>query len=427
MTRQTSIAMPISLLFHARPRPFFQGAGILRLMLTIPALAALLPHTAQAAPWLNIGSKPGVKIEIDSGSLERINDDKFRIWHREIYAKRQIPDSGAFSYSKLTAFTEFQCTKRLATPLRRTYFAPGGSELQSENFDGKEQAPVVPDSVSEVVFNHACKEKLWPEPAIVETPQAPAAPVDNSKTSKKKGKAGKDEAPPPPPPPPPPRWDYEGKAGAAKWGKLSSDYATCGLGLRQSPIDIHETISADLPPVRFSYKPVSLSIIDDGHTIQVNTAGAGSIKVDTEEFELLQFHFHKPSEEKINGKTYDMSVHLVHKSKEGKVAVVAVMLQAGKEQQLIRTLWSNLPLEQNKLIDRTDIKIDPTLLLPATRNYFTYIGSLSTPPCSEGVLWLVFKTPTQLSKEQIAGFGRIYNNNTRPIQPRNARVIKESR
>ncbi len=419
--------MPRNLLCHARPRPCFQGAGILRLMLIIPALAALLPHHAQAAQWLSIGIRPGVKIEVDSVSLERVNDDKYRIWHREIYAKPQIPDSGAFSYARLTVLTEFQCKKRLATPLRRTYIATNGSELKSENHDSKDQSPVIPDSVTEAVFNHACKDILFPEPVVAEAPAVPVIAADDTKAGKKKSKSGKDEPPPPPPPPHHPHWDYDGKAGAGKWGKLSSDYAICGLGLRQSPINIHETIGADLPPIRFNYKPVPLSIIDNGHTIQVNTAGAGSIKVDAEEFELLQFHFHKPSEEKINGKVYDMVVHLVHKSKDGKLAVVAVMLQAGKEQQLIRTLWSNLPLEQNKPVDRSEIKIDPTLLLPATRNYFTYIGSLTTPPCSEGVLWLVFKSPTQVSKEQVAGFGRIYNNNARPIQPRNARVIKESR
>ena len=418
--------MPRKPLFHSRTRASFHGAGITRLTLLIPALAALLPLPAEAAKWNSIGSRNGAKIEVDSTSLERVNDDKFRIWHRESYATPQVLDSGAFSFGRLTSLMEFECTKRLATLLRRNYTATNGAELKSESHDSKDATAVIPDSITEAVFSYACREKLLPKPVAEEAPPSPPKPVDDPKTAKKKSKSGKDD-PPPPPPPPPAHWDYDGKAGASKWGKLSSDYATCGLGLRQSPINIHETIGADLPPIRFTYKPVPLSIIDNGHTIQVNAAGAGSIKVDAEEFELLQFHFHKPSEEKINGKTYEMVVHLVHKSKEGKLAVVAIMLQSGKEQQLIRTLWSNLPLEQNKPIERTDIKIDPTLLLPTTRNYFTYIGSLTTPPCSEGVLWLVFKTPTQVSKEQIAGFGRIYKNNARPIQPRNARVIKESR
>lgn len=396
--------------------------------LLIPLVLTLLPLHADAAKWVAVDNKGGARIEIDSTSLERVSDDKLRIWHRESYATPQIPDSGAFSFGSLLALTEFQCTKRLAAPVRRTYLTVNGSELKTESYDSKDTAPVIPDSVTEAVFRYACKQKkAAPAPVVVQAPPPPVAPVIDPKSAQKKGKAGKDEPPPPPPPPPPAHWDYEGKAGAAKWGKLSEDYAVCGLGDRQSPIDIRETIGADLPPIRFSYKAVPLSIVDNGHTIQVDVEGAGSISVEGEDYELLQFHFHKPSEEKINGKAYDMVAHLVHKSKTGKLAVVAVMLQAGKEQRLIRTLWNNLPLERNKPVEKSEISIDPAQLLPATRSYFTYIGSLTTPPCSEGVLWLVLKTPTQISKEQIAGFGKIYKANARPTQSRNSRVIKESR
>jgi carbonic anhydrase len=423
--KQTAAAMPRKLLHQAIDRLHRHAANSLPLALPLIA-AALLPLHAEAANWSSIGKKTGTKIEVDTASLVRVTDDKFRVWYRESYAKPQIIDSGAFSFSRLTVLSEFHCSKRLMLPVRRTYLAGNGSELKSENFESKDATPVIPDSVAETVFNFACKEKLSPEPTVAAAPPPPVL-AENSKTAKQKSKAGKEEAPPAPPPPPPAHWEYEGKAGAAKWGKLSEDYAVCGIGQRQSPIDIRETIGADLPSIRFAYKAVPLSIVDNGHTIQVNVAGTGSITVDGEDYELLQFHFHKPSEEKINGKTYDMVAHLVHKSKAGKLAVVAVMLQAGKEQSLIRTLWNNLPLEQNKPIDKPETKIDPTQLLPEKRSYFTYIGSLTTPPCSEGVLWLVLKTPTQASKEQIAGFGKIYKNNARPIQSRGGRVIKESR
>lgn len=373
--------------------------------LLIPLVLTLLPLHADAAKWVAVDNKGGAKIEIDSTSLDRVSDDKLRIWHRESYTTPQIPDSGAFSFGSLLALTEFQCAKRLAAPVRQTYLAVNGSELKTESYDSKDAVPVIPDSVTEAVFRYACKQKkAAPAPVVVQAPPPPAVPVIDPKSAQKKGKAG-----------------------AAKWGKLSEDYAVCGLGDRQSPIDIRETIGADLPPIRFSYKAVPLSIVDNGHTIQVDVEGAGSISVEGEDYELLQFHFHKPSEEKINGKAYDMVAHLVHKSKAGKLAVVAVMLQAGKEQRLIRTLWNNLPLERNKPVEKSEISIDPAQLLPATRSYFTYIGSLTTPPCSEGVLWLVLKTPTQVSKEQIAGFGKIYKANARPTQSRNSRVIKESR
>lgn len=394
--------------------------------LLAPAILLLLPQPALAAKWVSIGSRGGAQIEIDANSLNRINDETLRIWHRESYAKPRIPDSGAFSYSRLTMLSEFQCAKRLAAPLQQIHGAADGSEIKSETFDGKEASPILPDSSSEAVFTYACKRKKAPAaPALTKTPAAPPPAIEESKPAAKKGKAVKNDAPPPPPSHV--HWEYDGKAGPGKWGKLSEEYALCGTGQRQSPIDIRDTIPADLPPIRFSYKPVPLSIVDNGHTIQVNVAGAGGILVEDENYELLQFHFHKPSEEKINGKAYDMVAHLVHKAASGRLAVIAVMLQAGKEQRLIRTLWNNLPLEQHKTLEKADIKVDPAQLLPATGDYITYIGSLTTPPCSEGVLWLVLKTPTQVSKEQISSFGKIYKNNARPIQPRSGRIMKESR
>ncbi|MFZ2853829.1 MAG: carbonic anhydrase family protein [Rhodocyclaceae bacterium] len=395
-------------------------------LLLIPAALLLLPLPALAAKWVAIGSRGGAQIEIDASSLNRVGDETLRIWHRESHAKPRTPDSGAFSYSRLTLLSEFQCAKRLAAPLQRIYGAADGSEIKSETFDGKEANPILPDSIGEAVFTYACKRKKAPAPAaLASAPVDPAPAVEPSKPAAKKGKAGKNDAPPPPPPHA--HWEYEGKAGPGKWGKLSEDYALCGTGQRQSPIDIRDTIPADLPPLRFSYKPVPLSIVDNGHTIQINAAGAGGISVEGEDYELLQFHFHKPSEEKINGKAYDMVAHLVHKAKDGRLAVIAVLLQAGKEQRLIRTLWNNLPLEQHKTLEKAEIKIDPAQLLPATGDYITYIGSLTTPPCSEGVLWLVLKTPTQISKEQIGSFGKIYKNNARPIQPHSGRVMKASR
>lgn len=386
----------------------------------------LLPVSAQATKWVALDSRGGARVDVDSASIEREGDDKRRVWHRETYAKPKILDSGAFSFGSLSALTEFQCGKRLASTLRRTYTTPDGSELKTESYDSKDATPVAPDSITEAVFLYACKSKAKKSSAPVVKPAAvepsPEKQAADSRSTSKKSKAAKEEATHHEEV----HWAYGGKTGAAKWGKLSDKFATCSLGQRQSPIDIRDAIRADLPPITFAYKPVLLSIIDNGHTIQVSATGAGNITVEGEDYELLQFHFHKPSEEKINGKLYDMVVHMVHKSKDGKLAVVAVMLQAGKEHKLIRTLWTNLPLEQNKAVIKSDISIDPTDLLPKKQSYYTFTGSLTTPPCSEGVLWLVLKTPTDLSKEQIADFGKMYNGNARPLQARNTRVIKGS-
>ena len=389
--------------------------------LLLPALLLTVP--AHAARWVGIGNKASAmaaRYEIDAESITTASDGKLRIWHRETYAQPKIPDSGAFSFTRLTSLTEFQCDKRLAATLARRYTAADGSELMSETFNTRETVPVTPDSTLETVFNYACKPRSKP---VVKPPEPPPAPVVEVKeVPKKKLKKGQVE-----PPPPPPHWSYSGNTGAEKWGSLSKEFATCSVGQRQSPIDIRRTVLADLPAIEFAYQPIPLSIVDNGHSIKVDAPDAGTITVDGESYALLQFHFHRPSEEKINGKAYAMVAHLVHQSKAGKLAVLAVLFEAGKEQKLIRTLWNNLPLEEDKPVVRPELKIDPTALLPSKRNYYTFMGSLTTPPCTEDVLWLVLKTPVQVSKEQLASFGTIYKNNVRPVQPVNNRVIKESR
>ena len=386
------------------------------------------PASVQAAKWVIIDNKNQAHIEVDSASIHTPSEGKTRLWHRESFTKPKIPESGAFSYSRLTALTEFQCDKRLATTLQQSYARADGTELKNETFDSREAKTILPDSPLETVFNYACKHRSKP---VVEAPPPPPPPpvqepVPEKKDSAKKSKGGKEKQEEPPPPPP--RWSYTGNNGPDKWGSLGKEYATCSLGQRQTPIDIRRTVRADLPPIQFLYKPVPLSIVDTGYSIRADTPDAGSIKVDGESYELTEFHFHKPSEEKINGKTYDMSVHMVHKSKAGNIAVVAVLIEAGKkEHPLIRALWTHLPLEQDKPVTRANIKYDPGLLLPEKRNYYTFLGSINTPPCTEGVLWLVHKTPIQISKEQLAGFSTIYKNNVRPVQAVNNRVIKESR
>lgn len=221
-------------------------------------------------------------------------------------------------------------------------------------------------------------------------------------------------------------WDYEGEGGPNNWAKLDPKNKACAVGQRQSPIDIRDGIKVDLEPIKFNYRPSTFRIVDNGHTVQV-AVGDSAITLLGKTYELVQFHFHRPSEEKINGQRFDMVAHLVHKSDDGQLAVVAVLLERGTENPFIQTLWNNLPLEKNVDVAPPDIIIDPATLLPAARNYYTYMGSLTTPPCSEGVLWLVMKQPVQVSHEQINIFSRLYKNNARPIQPVGGRMIKEGR
>lgn len=233
-------------------------------------------------------------------------------------------------------------------------------------------------------------------------------------------------SPPPPVHNPHAHWSYEGDTGPAAWGQMRADYALCSSGTRQSPIDIRDGIKVEQEPIAFDYKPTYFRIVDNGHTIQVNYGEGSRLSVMGRTYELVQFHFHRPSEERIDGRNFDMVVHLVHKDLDGRLAVVAVMLERGAASAFMQTLWNNLPLEKNEeYLARA--AINAMDILPAKREYYSYMGSLTTPPCTEGVLWLVMKTPVQLSEEQIAVFSRFYRNNARPIQPQNARIIKESR
>ncbi len=220
-------------------------------------------------------------------------------------------------------------------------------------------------------------------------------------------------------------WSYEGGGGPEAWARLKPEFATCSGGKRQSPIDIRDGIKVALDPVQFDYQLATFRVIDNGHTVQVNVAPGSGLEVMGQRYELQQFHFHRPSEERIDGRQFDMVVHLVHKSLEGRLAVVAVLLERGAVQPLLQQVWANLPLERGDEV-RARGTLDLNQLLPTERGYFTYMGSLTTPPCSEGVLWLVLKQPVQVSPDQIAIFARLYPMNARPIQSASGRLIKES-
>ncbi len=220
-------------------------------------------------------------------------------------------------------------------------------------------------------------------------------------------------------------WTYEGRGGPQAWGHMKPEFHACANGQRQSPIDIRDGLSLELEPVLFDYHPSRFGVIDTGHTVQVNLAPGNSIDINGRRYELLQFHFHRPSEERINGRQFDMVVHLVHKDAEGRQAVVAVLLERGAAQPLLQAVWNNLPLEKGEEAKARSL-IDLSELLPSERGYYTYMGSLTTPPCSEGVLWVVMKQPVQLSSAQIDIFSRLYPMNARPIQQASGRLIKQS-
>ena len=223
-------------------------------------------------------------------------------------------------------------------------------------------------------------------------------------------------------------WSYEGDTGPETWGQLKPDFTTCAIGKRQSPINIEDnaTLQGPAEPLQFHYQASGASVVNNGHTIQVDVLGENFITLRGSNYKLLQFHFHHPSEERVNFKSFAMVAHLVHRNAEGQLAVVAVLLEPGAANALINTVWTYMPLDSGDRVRMPPDALDLTALLPTDQRYYQFLGSLTTPPCTEGVLWIVLKTPAALSREQIKLFSQLFPNNARPVQPLNGRPVREA-
>lgn len=218
-----------------------------------------------------------------------------------------------------------------------------------------------------------------------------------------------------------PHWSYEGEIGPQAWGNITPEFAICGAGREQSPIDLTHAIPSMVGDVTPKWIPMRARIGNNGHTIQIDCDPGSTVIVDGVEYALLQFHFHHPSEHTIDGKYFPMEVHFVHRSEAG-LAVLGVMLVEGAANPLITTLWQQMPTHGGEKFD-LNAPILPSALLPPSATTYRYSGSLTTPPCSEIVSWIVYHRPVELSPQQIADFSNIFANNARPIQAQNRRKL----
>lgn len=215
-----------------------------------------------------------------------------------------------------------------------------------------------------------------------------------------------------------PQWSYEGETGPDKWGER---FPLCGSGQLQAPIDIRPPYKKATYPLKFDYKPGALKVLNDGHTLQVNVEPGSKLAINDQTFELVEFHFHRPSEERIQGKASAMVAHFVHRNEAGQLAVVGVLLKEGRAHPLIKAVWDNAPQQQGAEAAPAGVSINPASLLPANRNYYAYEGSLATPPCTEGVWFFILKAAAEISRDQVAAFP--FKMNARPPQPLNDRKI----
>lgn len=222
-------------------------------------------------------------------------------------------------------------------------------------------------------------------------------------------------------------WGYKGEGAPDKWGSLKPDYELCGKGQQQSPINIEgPSKGGNVGPIAFSYSASPLKVLNNGHTIQANYQPGSSIRIGEETYNLLQLHFHSPSEHLVKGASSNMEAHLVHKNDKGQLAVVGVMIKEGKANSNIQAIWDNIPQEVNKEKTVDGATLNAANLLPQDKSYYHYKGSLTTPPCSEGVRWFVLKTHMEASAEQITKFLSVVHENARPAQPLQGRSIVEA-
>lgn len=223
-------------------------------------------------------------------------------------------------------------------------------------------------------------------------------------------------------------WSYSGEYGPQNWAGVQPGYSTCATGQRQSPVHIEEgnTLQGPAEPLDFRYTPSGGSVVNNGHTIQVDLDGDNSLSVRGSTYKLVQFHFHHPAEEKINYKGFSMVAHLVHKNAEGQLAVVAVLIDPGAANPLVNKVWTHMPLDVNDRVRLPDGLLDMKELLPQDQRYYQFIGSLTTPPCTEGVLWMVLKQPMTVSRDQLRLFAQLFPMNARPTQALNGRIVREA-
>ncbi len=217
-------------------------------------------------------------------------------------------------------------------------------------------------------------------------------------------------------------WTYEGEEGPEHWGELQPEFKSCQIGLEQTPLDLNGGIKATIgTPVKVDFKKIPLAIVNNGHTIQVNAAPGSSTTIEGVKYELLQFHFHHPSEHLLSGKPFEMEVHFVHKSAAGGLAVLGVFVKLGKANPAIEQVFAAMPATTGEATGKDPV--DPSAMLPKGRGYFRYFGSLTTPPCSEGLVWTVYKEPITASREQIEKFAKLFEHNARPVQKQNHRYL----
>ena len=422
-------------------------------------LGAIVP-TAVGAAWQTLLSETGRRIEIDRSTIangENGTGASATVTSRIVFERPIVDPKTSSPYRLIEVVARYDCAARTYATTRRSYYKDEGDLLRAEEVKLPFDTPVRTGSPEDRILREVCRPKPA-TPAAGDAAKLASKASDAALALRRENEAlvarqvqkelaampGKpsvratpidDVVPAAPRPgsadprPPAPRSAAPTNAKADKAdgrARPRGDLATCSSGRQQAPIDVRDTIAVDLEPIQFAYRPVPFRVVDSRGGLQMSVYGGG-IALLGKTYALMRVDFRRPSETSIAGKVFDMEAQLLHRSDDGKLAVVVVLLEGGSENPVIQTALNNLPLERGGEVSPPGLSVDVERLLPEDRRYYAFMGSLTTPPCTEEVLWLVLKTPQPVSAEQQAIFARLYAPNARPVQAANGRIIKESR
>ena len=414
-----------------------------------------LSATAHAA-WQLVLTEQGKRVDIDRESIVPESGGKYRVKSRVMLDKPIVDPRTAAAYQSIEIMHSFNCAERTRATLSRKYYKENGDLLNQEEIKSPFYMVVKSGTADDRLLRAVCRakdavafegigseilERLRKHNATLIAQETKKRRSASSRTDiridsaargikaqaskKPKSAAVKDTRVIPEGSPS--VWLYSGdKTGPGLWGRLRPEYALCSSGKRQSPIDIRDTVALDLEPFRADYSPAMMRVIDSEKGLSLTVYGGG-MAFQGKEYELKRVQFHRPAETRVGGRTFDMEAQLLHRDDEGKLAIVSVLFERGQENPVVQLGLNNLPLERGGEFFPPDQRIEVERLLPEDRRYFAFMGSLSSPPCTEGVVWIVFRQPRQVSPAQIEIFERLYAPNARPVQPAYDRLIKESR
>lgn len=443
---------------------------------------ALAPAVAVAA-WQTVATEPGRRVEIDRASIVPGAGAIVNAKGRIVLDKSIVDTKTTESYRIIEIESRYDCAERTHATLKRTYYKDESSVLREDEVRSPFDMPVrsgTPDGrllrevcrpnagtataqpsgkgldkmlekvndlagdlrkTNDNLIDQAVKKDMQritkqserildgattTVVAKATTANPAAIPVSAPRKRSVNPARAAPEVPALTVPAGSASWSYEGIDGPGNWGRLTPAYAMCKDGVRQSPIDLRDTFAVDLEPIRFVYQPAAFRVSATRRHLQLTVHGGGLMLLG-KEYRLENIRFHTPAEFTLAGKSMDLEVQLLHRADDGKLAVVSILFEQGEENPVIQAALNNLPLEKGGEVAPSGQTIDLNRLLPDDRGYFTFMGSLTTPPCTEDVLWLVLKKPRSASADQLAILQRLYSPNARPVQPAHGRIIKESR